>query len=279
MSGVGDGQAPCLLGNPWLGLILGLWGWPLVLHGPKGCGCSGLCQPPGQAEVLQRDRGCWLVLVSALAARCRLSGLCPQAVEGLTDLLLLPGEVQLPRQLQPELHAQGGGARAPGVRPSPVPVSGSCPSSILLSPKPFLRLVADGGDDPDCGGVRPQHLQPLRPVCWRCPWEHEVRAAAAVEPSPWALVCSVRAPCLQGRGGACRDLLAGPPLPWGAPGCSPAPHCSRAFSLTPCLVCLQVRGRLPHHPRPGKLLHPDAAEVLLAAGEPGAVTWGCDTGL
>lgn len=198
MSGVGDGQAPCLLGNPWLGLILGLWGWPLVLHGPKGCGCSGLCQPPGQAEVLQRDRGCWLVLVSALAARCRLSGLCPQAVEGLTDLLLLPGEVQLPRQLQPELHAQGGGARAPGVCPSPVPVSGSCPSSILLSPKPFLRLVADGGDDPDCGGVRPQHLQSLRPVCWRCPWEHEVRAAAAVEPSPWALVCSVRAPCLQG---------------------------------------------------------------------------------
>lgn len=37
-----------------------------------------------------------LVLVLALAARCRLSGLCPQAVEGLTDLLLLPGEVQLP---------------------------------------------------------------------------------------------------------------------------------------------------------------------------------------
>lgn len=166
--------------------------------------------------------------------------------------------------------------------PSPVPVSSSCPSSILLSPKPFLRLVADGGDDPDCRGVRPQHLQSLRPVCWRCPWQHEVRAAAAAEPSPWALVCSVRAPCLQGHvvgwaGTCCLCLLAGPPLPWGAPGCSPAPHSSRAFGLIPRLVCLQVRGRLPRHPRPGKLLHPDAAEVLLAAGEPGAVTRGRDT--
>lgn len=246
---------------------------------PRAVAVRGSASPQGRQRSCSVAVAAGLVLVSVLAARCRLSGLCPQAVEGLTDLLLLPGEVQLPRQLQPELHTQGGGARAPGVRPSPVPVSGSCPSSILLSPKPFLRLVADGGDDPDCGGVRPQHLQPLRPVCWRCPWEHEVRAATAAEPSPWALVCSVRAPCLQGRGGAGRDLLAGPPLPWGAPGCSPAPHCSRAFSLTPCLVCLQVRGRLPRHPRPGKLLHPDAAEVLLAAGEPGAVTRGCDTGL
>lgn len=54
------GSLPSGQSLAWLGLILGLWGWPLVLHGPKGCGCSGLCQPPGQAEVLQRGRGCWV---------------------------------------------------------------------------------------------------------------------------------------------------------------------------------------------------------------------------
>lgn len=44
-------------------------------------------------------------------------------------------------------------------------------------PAESQTLLADGGDDSDCGGVWPQYLQPLCPMRWRCPREHKVRVA------------------------------------------------------------------------------------------------------
>lgn len=100
------------------------------------------------------------------------------------------------------------GARAP-VR---VPISmwpGSqwahSATKILLSPQPFLWVLADGGGNSDYRGVRPQYLQPLCPMRWRCPREHEVRVA----PRKMILQSAARFGCTgtEGHGGLGRGPL------------------------------------------------------------------------
>lgn len=98
------------------------------------------------------------------------------------------------------------GARAPICVPSSTwPGSQWVHSAtrILLSPQPFLWVLADGRDDSDCRGVRPQCLQPLCPMRWRCPREHEVRVA----PGKMVLQSAACFGCTEGHGGLGRGPL------------------------------------------------------------------------
>lgn len=79
---------------------------------------------PGQLLRVLALRRCHRLGSAALSPGLRL-----QAVAGPSGLLLLPGQVQLPRQLQPQLHPQGEGSRSPDARPVPLSPSGStCPA-------------------------------------------------------------------------------------------------------------------------------------------------------